>query len=29
MWLVAHRELHNSRRVRVVYDLIAGELAGR
>lgn len=29
MWLVAHRELHNSRRVRVVYDLIAAELAGR
>jgi len=29
MWLVAHRELHNSRRVRVVFDLIAEELAGR
>jgi DNA-binding transcriptional LysR family regulator len=29
MWLVAHRELNNSRRVRVVFDLLAQELAGR
>lgn len=29
MWLVAHRELNNSRRVRVVFDLLAEELAGR
>jgi len=27
--LVAHRELNNSRRVRVVFDLLAEELAGR
>ncbi|WP_036234701.1 LysR family transcriptional regulator [Marinobacterium litorale] len=26
VWLVAHRELHTSRRVRVVYDLLAQEL---
>lgn len=28
IWLVAHRELNNSRRVRVVFDLLARELAG-
>jgi DNA-binding transcriptional LysR family regulator len=27
VWLVAHRELHTSRRVRVVFDLLAEELA--
>lgn len=27
IWLVAHRELHTSRRVRVVFDLLAEELA--
>jgi DNA-binding transcriptional LysR family regulator len=27
MWLVAHRELNTSRRVRVVFDLLARELA--
>lgn len=27
VWLVAHRELHTSRRVRFVFDLMAGELA--
>lgn len=26
VWLVAHRELHTSRRIRVVYDLLAEEL---
>jgi len=26
IWLVAHRELHTSRRVRVVFDLLADEL---
>jgi DNA-binding transcriptional LysR family regulator len=26
MWLVAHREVHTSRRVRMVFDLIAEEL---
>jgi len=26
MWLVTHRELHTSRRIRVVYDLLAEEL---
>lgn len=26
VWLVSHRELHTSRRIRVVYDLLAGEL---
>jgi DNA-binding transcriptional LysR family regulator len=29
MWLVAHRELNTSRRVRVVFDLLAEELARR
>ncbi len=29
IWLVAHRELNTSRRVRVVFDLLAEELAGR
>jgi len=28
MWLVTHREVNTSRRVRVVYDLLANELAG-
>jgi len=28
MWLVTHREVNTSRRVRVVYDLLAAELAG-
>jgi DNA-binding transcriptional LysR family regulator len=28
IWLVAHRELNTSRRVRVVFDLLAQELAG-
>ena len=27
IWLVAHRELNTSRRVRVVFDLLARELA--
>lgn len=27
MWLVSHRELHTSRRIRVVYDLLAEELS--
>ena len=27
VWLVSHRELHTSRRIRVVYDLLAKELA--
>jgi len=27
IWLVSHRELHNSRRIRVVFDLLAEELA--
>ncbi len=26
VWLVTHRELHNSRRIRLVYDLLADEL---
>lgn len=26
LWLVSHRELHTSRRIRVVYDLLAQEL---
>ncbi len=26
LWLVAHRELHTSRRIRIVYDLLAEEL---
>jgi DNA-binding transcriptional LysR family regulator len=26
LWLVSHRELHTSRRIRVVYDLLAEEL---
>ena len=26
VWLVSHRELHTSRRIRVVFDLLAGEL---
>jgi DNA-binding transcriptional LysR family regulator len=29
IWLVAHRELNTSRRVRVVFDLLAEELAPR
>ncbi len=28
LWLVAHRELNTSRRVRLVFDLLAEELAG-
>lgn len=28
VWLVVHRELNSSRRVRVVFDLLAAELAG-
>ena len=28
VWLVAHRELNTSRRVRVVFDLLAAELTG-
>jgi len=28
VWLVAHRELNSSRRVRVVFDLLAAELTG-
>jgi DNA-binding transcriptional LysR family regulator len=28
VWLVSHRELHTSRRIRVVYDLLAEELEG-
>jgi len=28
IWLVAHRELNTSRRIRVVFDLLAQELAG-
>ncbi len=27
VWLLSHRELHTSRRIRVVYDLLAAELA--
>jgi DNA-binding transcriptional LysR family regulator len=27
IWLVAHRELYTSRRIRVVFDLLAQELA--
>jgi DNA-binding transcriptional LysR family regulator len=27
LWLVVHRELNTSRRVRVVFDLLAEELA--
>lgn len=27
VWLVSHRELHSSRRIRLVYDLLAEELA--
>ena len=26
VWLVSHRELHTSRRIRVVFDLLASEL---
>jgi DNA-binding transcriptional LysR family regulator len=29
IWLVTHREVNTSRRVRVVYDLLAQELSGR
>ena len=29
IWLVAHRELNTSRRIRMVFDLLAAELAGR
>ncbi len=27
LWLTAHRELHTSRRVRVVFDLLEAELS--
>ncbi|MEL7541995.1 MAG: LysR substrate-binding domain-containing protein, partial [Pseudomonadota bacterium] len=27
VWLVTHRELHTSKRIRVVYDVLAEELA--
>ena len=27
VWLVSHRELRTSRRIRIVYDLLAEELA--
>jgi DNA-binding transcriptional LysR family regulator len=27
IWLVCHRELHTSRRIRLVFDLIADELS--
>jgi hypothetical protein len=27
MWLVTHREVNTSRRIRVVFDLLAEELA--
>jgi DNA-binding transcriptional LysR family regulator len=27
VWLVTHREVHTSRRVRLVFDLLASELA--
>lgn len=26
MWLVAHREVHKAKRIRVIYDLLATEL---
>jgi hypothetical protein len=29
VWLVSHRELHTSRRIRIVFDLLAEELARR
>jgi DNA-binding transcriptional LysR family regulator len=29
MWLATHRDLHTSRRVRTVFDLLAAELSGR
>ena len=29
MWLVTHREVNTSRRIRVVFDLLAEELSGR
>lgn len=29
VWLVTHRELHSSRRIRLVYDTLAAALAGR
>ena len=28
VWLVTHRELHSSRRIRIVFDLLADEIAG-
>ena len=28
VWLTAHRELHTSRRIRLVFDLLAAFLAG-
>ena len=28
IWLVAHREVNTSRRIRVVFDILAEELAG-
>ena len=29
IWLVTHRELHTSRRIRLVFDILASELAKR
>ena len=29
VWLTCHRELHTSRRIRLVYDTLAAALAGR
>jgi len=29
LWLVSHRELHTSRRVRLVFEMLAEELSGR
>ena len=29
VWLVTHRELHSSRRIRLVYDTLAAALSGR
>ena len=28
VWLVTHRELHTSRRIRLVFDLIAEHVSG-
>jgi hypothetical protein len=29
IWLVAHRELNTSRRIRLVFDLLAQDLAAK